>query len=57
MTRLPCPDEHFDAVVAAAMGLAALALDLGDAIAEIDINPLRALQDRAVVLDALIVPK
>ncbi|MBW2231308.1 MAG: acetate--CoA ligase family protein [Deltaproteobacteria bacterium] len=51
------PIADLDAVAAAAMGLAGLALDLGDAIAEIDINPLRALENRAVVLDALIVPK
>ena len=45
------------AVVFAGMGLAALASDLGDAISEIDVNPLIALPDRAVVVDALIVPK
>jgi hypothetical protein len=39
------------------MGLAALADDLGDWFAEIDVNPLVALQDRAVVVDALIVPR
>jgi ribosomal silencing factor RsfS len=39
------------------MGLSALAEDLADEIAELDINPLRALADRAVVVDALIVPK
>ena len=43
--------------VRAAMGLAAFALDLGDQISEIDVNPLIALADRAVVVDALIVPK
>jgi acyl-CoA synthetase (NDP forming) len=46
-----------DAVVAAAMGLSRLALDLGDAVSEIDVNPLVALPDRAVVVDALIVPR
>jgi acyl-CoA synthetase (NDP forming) len=46
-----------EAVVRAALGLAALAEDLGDQIAELDINPLRMLGDRAVVVDALIVPK
>ena len=46
-----------EAVVRAAMGLSALAEDLADEIAELDINPLRALADRAVVVDALIVPK
>jgi acyl-CoA synthetase (NDP forming) len=46
-----------EAVVRAALGLAALAEDLGDCIAEIDVNPLVALPDRAVVVDALIVPR
>ena len=45
------------AVVRAAMGLAALGLDMADAVAEIDVNPLTALADRAVVVDALIIPK
>ena len=45
------------AVVRTAMGLAALGLDLADAVAEIDVNPLTALPDRAVVVDALIIPK
>jgi acyl-CoA synthetase (NDP forming) len=49
------PPADLDAVVQAAMGLGALALDLGDLIAEIDVNPLVALPDRAVVVDALIV--
>jgi acyl-CoA synthetase (NDP forming) len=51
----PAADEK--AVVRAALGLAALAEDLGDAIAELDVNPLVALPDRAVVVDALIVPR
>jgi len=46
-----------DAIVDAVMGLSALAEDLGDSIAEIDVNPLVALPDRAVVVDALIIPK
>ncbi len=46
-----------DAIVDSVMGLSALAEDLGDAIAEIDVNPLVALPDRAVVVDALIIPK
>jgi len=45
------------AIVRAALSLTALASDLGDQIAEVDINPLVALPDRAVVVDALIVPK
>jgi acyl-CoA synthetase (NDP forming) len=51
------PPADLDAVVRAALGLAALAEDLGDRIAAIDLNPLVALPDRAVVVDALIVPK
>jgi hypothetical protein len=46
-----------EAVTLAAMGLAALASDLGDLIAEVDVNPLRALPNRAVVVDALVIPK
>jgi acyl-CoA synthetase (NDP forming) len=46
-----------DAIVDAVMGLSALAEDLGDSISEIDVNPLVALPDRAVVVDALIIPK
>jgi hypothetical protein len=38
------------------MRLAALALDLGDLIAAIDLNPLIALPNGAVVVDALIIP-
>ncbi len=51
------PPADTKAVVLATMGLAALASDLADAISEIDVNPLIALPDRAVVVDALIVPK
>ena len=51
------PPADTKAVVLAGMGLAALAADLGDVIGEIDVNPLMALPDRAVVVDALIVPK
>jgi acyl-CoA synthetase (NDP forming) len=51
------PAADLKAVELAAMGLAALAQDLGDLIAEIDVNPLIALPDAAVVVDALIVPK
>jgi acyl-CoA synthetase (NDP forming) len=46
-----------DAIVGAVMGLSALAEDLGESISEIDVNPLAALPDRAVVVDALIIPK
>jgi hypothetical protein len=51
------PPASVESVIDAAMGLAALADDLGDLIAEVDINPLIALPDRAVAVDALIVPK
>jgi acetyltransferase len=50
------PPVDLEAVVAAAMGLAALAADLGDLIAEVDINPLIALPNGVVMVDALIVP-
>ena len=51
------PPVNRAAIVRAVMGLAALAEDLGDLISEIDINPLIALPDEAVIVDALIVPK
>jgi acyl-CoA synthetase (NDP forming) len=51
----PAADEK--AITRAALSLSALASDLGDAIAEVDVNPLVALPDRAVVVDALIVPR
>lgn len=51
------PPADLEAVVRAALGLAALAEDLGDRIAEIDVNPLVALPDRALVVDALIVTR
>jgi acyl-CoA synthetase (NDP forming) len=46
-----------EAVVNAGLALAALAEDLGDLIAELDINPLRVSSEGARVLDALIVPR
>ncbi|MCH7598657.1 MAG: acetate--CoA ligase family protein [Myxococcales bacterium] len=51
------PPADIDAIVNAVMGLSALAEDLGEFISEIDINPLVALPDQAVVVDALIIPK
>jgi len=51
------PPADVKAVIHAALSLSALAADLGDLIAEVDVNPLVALPDRAVVVDALIVPK
>jgi hypothetical protein len=37
--------------------MAALVGDLGDLIAEIDVNPLIVLPDGAVAVDALIIPR
>jgi hypothetical protein len=51
------PPADIKAIVRAALALAALAADLGDRLSEVDINPLVALPDRAVVIDALVVPK
>ena len=50
------PPADIKAIVRAALSLATLASDLGDCIREVDINPLVALPDRAVVVDALVVP-
>lgn len=43
-----------DAILDAALGLAEFALDYADRIVAVDINPLIALPDRAVAVDALI---
>jgi acyl-CoA synthetase (NDP forming) len=51
----PPADEK--AIIRAALSLSWLASDLGDRLDEVDVNPLVALSDRAVVVDALIVPK
>jgi acyl-CoA synthetase (NDP forming) len=51
------PAADMKAIVRAALSLAALGSDLGDAISEVDVNPLVALPNRAVVIDALIVPR
>jgi acyl-CoA synthetase (NDP forming) len=51
------PPANVEAVVETAMRLSALAADLGDLIAEIDINPLMALPDGAIAVDALIIPR
>jgi len=50
------PPADSEAIVRAALALAALAADLGDCIREVDVNPLVALPDRAIVVDALVVP-
>ena len=51
------PKPDLDAVVDAAARLAQFAADAGDLIAELDINPLIAGPDGAIVVDALIIPK
>jgi acetyltransferase len=51
------PPADVEAVVDAALRLSALAADLGDLIAAVDINPLMALPNGAVAVDALIIPK
>lgn len=51
------PAVNMDAIVDAAMGLADLAQAHADEISAIDINPLIALPDRAVAVDALVVFK
>jgi acyl-CoA synthetase (NDP forming) len=50
------PPLDIEAVVNTAMRLSALTADLGDLIAEVDINPLMALPSGAMAVDALIVP-
>jgi acyl-CoA synthetase (NDP forming) len=51
------PPVDVEAIVDAAMRVAALAADLGDLIEALDINPLIALPGGAVAVDALIVPR
>lgn len=51
------PPVDIEAIVAAAVGLSALATDLGDVIEAVDVNPLIALAAGAMAVDALIVPK
>jgi acyl-CoA synthetase (NDP forming) len=46
-----------EAVVAAAIKLAALAADLGDLLESVDVNPLIALPEGCLAVDALVVPK
>lgn len=50
------PPADVDAIVAAALGLAALAHDLGDLLEAVDVNPLIVLPEGAVAVDALVVP-
>jgi hypothetical protein len=51
------PPVDIDSIVAAALSLSALAADLGDLIEAVDVNPLIALPDGAVAVDALIIPR
>jgi acyl-CoA synthetase (NDP forming) len=51
------PPADREAVVEAALGLARLALELREGIREIDVNPLIAGPEGALVVDALIVPR
>jgi acyl-CoA synthetase (NDP forming) len=52
--RLPA---NIEAIVDATLRLALLAADLGDLISAVDINPLMALPEGVVAVDALIIPK
>jgi acyl-CoA synthetase (NDP forming) len=51
------PPADVEAIVDAALRLSALAADLGDLIAAVDVNPLMALPNGAVAVDALLIPK
>ena len=47
---------HTPSVVAALVALSDLAADLGDLIAELDVNPLSVTADGCMALDALVIP-
>jgi acyl-CoA synthetase (NDP forming) len=51
------PPADLDAVADAVVGLSALAVDLGDRLAALDVNPLLAGPDGCVAVDALVVTK
>jgi acetate---CoA ligase (ADP-forming) len=51
------PPADLDAVADAVVGLSALAVDLGDRLAALDVNPLLAGPDGCVAVDALVVAK
>jgi acyl-CoA synthetase (NDP forming) len=51
------PAADLDAAAAAITGLSQLAVELGDALEALDINPLICGPDRAVAVDALAVPR
>jgi acetate---CoA ligase (ADP-forming) len=50
------PPADLDAVADAVVGLSTLAVDLGPALAALDVNPLVAGPDGCVAVDALVVP-
>lgn len=51
------PAADLSAVTAAIMAVSTLAVDLGDLLAAVDVNPLICLPDGCVAVDALVVPK
>ncbi|HEX3388581.1 MAG TPA: acetate--CoA ligase family protein [Streptosporangiaceae bacterium] len=51
------PPANLDAVAAAITGLSRLATELGDVIEALDINPLICGPERAVAVDALLIPR
>ena len=51
------PKANLNAIVDVIMKVQRLAMDLSGEVAELDINPLLALSDRAVALDALVVAR
>jgi acetate---CoA ligase (ADP-forming) len=50
------PPADLDAVAQAVVDLSVLALDLGDRLAALDVNPLVAGPDGCVAVDALVIP-
>jgi hypothetical protein len=50
------PPADLDAVARAVVDLSVLAVDLGDRLAALDVNPLVAGPDGCVAVDALVVP-
>jgi hypothetical protein len=50
------PPLDVEAVIEAVVRLSVLAADLGDQLAELDVNPLLVREKGAVALDALVVP-
>jgi len=50
------PASDVDAVVRAVVAVSALAADLGEHIAALDVNPIIAGPDGCVAVDALVIP-